>query len=272
LLIDEFDTHSQEEAQVQLRNILNSGFQKNGAVLRCEGEEMIPRNFTTFCPKVVGSIGELPDTAMDRAIVVRMRRKLSSEPTDTLREFDCPELRQQCARWAVDHHAWLRDIHPALPASLNDRQKDIWEPLFAIAHRAGGHWPQTVRASAAALAGEEVEETISGTLLRDIGAVFAECAEDRIATKDLLEKLNGMEERPWATFGKGQSLTAHKLGRLLKPFGIVSSTVRIGGQTPKGYFKESFKEAWERYLEEDNPFDDVAPRGAMITPNPEVRP
>jgi putative DNA primase/helicase len=257
LLIDEFDSHSQDEAQVELRNILNSGFHKSGIVLRCEGEDNRPTPFTTFCPKVVASIGDLPDTAMDRSIVVRMRRKLKTEATGRVRKFDCPELRQQCVRWALDHQSRFQEIDPALPESLNDRQQDIWEPLFVLATLAGGPWPETVRKAALALTGEASEETIGVTLLKDIRSVFAGSTLDRISTSDLLEKLNSLEDRPWATFVRGQPLSAHRLGRLLKPYGIVSGTVRIGNQTPKGYTRESFQEAWDRYVDGENPSEAV---------------
>ena len=248
LLIDEFDSHSRDEAQVELRNILNSGFHRSGSVLRCEGEDNEPTPFTTFCPKAVASIGDLPETAMDRAIVIRLRRKLRTETTERLRKFDCPELRQQCARWAADHAASLHEASPDLPEALNDRQQDIWEPLLAIADRVGGNWPRTLREAAVLLAGEQSDDGIGLMLLQDIHALFTESTSDRIATSDLLERLNGLDERPWCTFAKGQPLTAHRLARLLKPYDVLSQSVRSEKQTFKGYYWENFTEAWDRYL------------------------
>jgi hypothetical protein len=248
LLIDEFDSHSRDEAQVELRNILNSGFHRSGSVLRCEGEDNEPTPFTTFCPKAVASIGDLPETAMDRAIIIRLRRKLRTETTERLRKFDCPELRQQCVRWAADHAASLQDASPDLPEALNDRQQDIWEPLLAIADQVGGDWPLTLREAAVLLAGEQSDEGIGLMLLQDIHTLFTESTSDRIATSDLLEGLNGLDERPWCTFAKGQPMTAHRLARLLKPYDVLSQSVRSEKQTFKGYYWENFTEAWDRYL------------------------
>lgn len=248
LLIDEFDSHSRDEAQVELRNILNSGFHRSGSVLRCEGEDSIPTPFTTFCPKAVASIGDLPETAMDRAIIVRLRRKLRTETTERLRKFDCPELRQQCVRWAADHAAILQDAGPKLPEALNDRQQDIWEPLLAIADQVGGDWPSTLREAAILIAGEQTDEGFGLMLLQDIETIFTDTAFDRIATADLLDRLNALDERPWCTFAKGQPITAHRLARLLKPYSVMSQTVRGGKQTFKGYFRDNFTEAWDRYL------------------------
>lgn len=248
LLIDEFDSHSRDEAQVELRNILNSGFHRSGSVLRCEGEDSIPTPFTTFCPKAVASIGDLPETAMDRAIIIRLRRKLRTETTERLRKFDCPELRQQCVRWAADHAAILQDASPSLPEVLNDRQQDIWEPLLAIADQVGGDWPRILREAAVLIAGEQTDEGFGLMLLQDIDAIFADTGFDRIATSDLLERLNGLDERPWSTFAKGQPLTAHRLARLLKPYDVLSQSVRSEKQTFKGYYRDNFTEAWDRYL------------------------
>src|SRR5262249_12144071 len=39
-----------------------------------------------------------------------------------------------------------------------------------------------------------------------------------------------------------------QLARVLKPFGIVSHTIRLaGGWTPKGYERKDFEDAWARY-------------------------
>jgi hypothetical protein len=60
LLMDEADTffHDNDE----LRGILNAGHRKGGCVLRCEGDDLEPRMFSTWAPAAIAAIGELPDT------------------------------------------------------------------------------------------------------------------------------------------------------------------------------------------------------------------
>ena len=68
------------------------------------------------------------------------------------------------------------------------------------------------------------------------------------ASVEICDALTSMEGRPWADWRAGKPLTPNQLARLLKPFGVVSDSVRIGGKTPKGYYRHQFAEVWQRYL------------------------
>jgi hypothetical protein len=48
-------------------------------------------------------------------------------------------------------------------------------------------------------------------------------------------------------------MTKMQLARALAPFGIAPGTIRQGNATPKGYRKEQFREAWDRYLTPEDP-------------------
>jgi putative DNA primase/helicase len=70
-----------------LRGVLNSGQSKSTArVIRCVGDDHEPRALSTWAPKVVAMIGRLPTTVEDRAVVVRMRRKLAGEHVHAIRQ------------------------------------------------------------------------------------------------------------------------------------------------------------------------------------------
>ncbi len=62
-----------------------------------------------------------------------------------------------------------------MPDVLDDRAEEAWEPLFAIAELAGGHWPERAWQAALELsASREAEDEALGTwLLRDVRAVYA---------------------------------------------------------------------------------------------------
>lgn len=256
LLVDEGDTFLREAEG--LRGLLNAGQRKGGTVLRTVGEDFEPRTFSVFGPVAIAAIGELPDTVKDRSILVPMRRKAPGETVRRMRlaEF-CTEalpLRRRAARWAADHEDALRGARPDLPAALDDRAADGWEPLLAIADAAGGPWPERARTAAVALsAGRAETDGSNGVLvLRDLRDLFEARRVDRLPSEDAAHALGAMEDRPWAEWGRTRRpLAPPALARLLKPFGIVPRSIRLpDGRTPKGYLRSDFEDAWDRYLTE----------------------
>jgi hypothetical protein len=65
-----------------------------------------------------------------------------------------------------------------------------------------------------------------------------------------LEGLAALEDRPWATFTKGEKpITGHRLARMLKGFEIQpAGTIREDDKTFKGYRRVVFEDAFARYL------------------------
>jgi hypothetical protein len=157
LIIDEADSFVR--GSEELRGILNSGHTRDTAfIVRCEGEDHAPKEFSTWAPKAVALIGKLPGTIQDRAIVVPMQRKKPGERVTKLRGREDADrflvLRRKASRWAEDSLEVLRMARPALPEALNDRAQDHWEPLLAIADLAGGDWPKVARDAALTLSGD----------------------------------------------------------------------------------------------------------------------
>lgn len=124
-------------------------------------------------------------------------------------------LCRKLARWAQDNLEKLRDANPAIPPGLDDRAADAWEPLFAIADRVGGDWPERARRAAVQLSGEDVKEDdeIGTVLLGDIRDAFESPDHDIYTTKEgdkhvksenLVAKLVAREDRPWAEFGRAR--------------------------------------------------------------------
>ena len=250
LLLDEAETFLKDNED--LRGIVDAGHERETAsVIRTVGDQHEPRVFSTWCAKFLSLIGKLPDTLMDRSIIVAMRRKTKSEHVERLRGDRlcdlCLPLKRQLVRWAADHADELRDADPDVPAVLNDRAADNWRPLLAIADAVGGDWPQCARDAAVTLSGDDPEEdTTSIQLLWHIHEVLAD--RDVCASSELVRELSSREDWPWATFGRsGKGLTANALARLLKPFGVRPDDLKIEGRTKKGYRKDWFEDAWTRY-------------------------
>src|ERR1043166_7998557 len=107
--------------------------------------------FSCWCPKVIATIGRLPDTLADRCIVIRMQRKPPREQCARLRDLNTEDLRRQCKRFILDHEPEIAAGRPSRLDSLDDRATDIWEPLFVLADIVGGDWPKKAREAAETL-------------------------------------------------------------------------------------------------------------------------
>jgi hypothetical protein len=88
LLVDEADTlwgtKKQANQNEDLRELLNAGHQRNRPMLRWDITTRSLDQLDTFAMAMLASIGDLPDTIMDRAVVVWMRRRaLASRSTPT---------------------------------------------------------------------------------------------------------------------------------------------------------------------------------------------
>jgi hypothetical protein len=204
----------------------------------------------SFAAVAVAGLGSLPDTIGTRSIIIEMRRRAPDEHVDPFRsrkEADAAgALRAKLAGWC-QHIAKHIDLDVSLPDNITDRNADCWEPLFAIAEQAGEDWPQRCAEAALFLIGRRKEhvETDGTRLLADLKEVFD--VADKMHTATLLLKLENLPESPWKDI-KGKPLCERGLASRLKPFGVKSKDVWIGGVTKKGYVASELRDAWNRYL------------------------
>lgn len=257
LLLDEADAIFAEKngATEPLRGLLNAGNRRGTTVPRCVGPTFTLTDFSVFCPKAVAGIGRLPDTIADRSIPIRLTRKAPGEQADRFRRREADAiaepLREALTEWAAAADTMLADARPLVPAELDDRAEEAWEPLLAIAELAGGDWPARARAAAVELStGEGREEDEAGLrLLADIRSVFS---AEKISTVSLIEKLCEDDEAGWGDWF-GAPIKPRALGRLLGQFGIKSRNVRVDEGVVKGYHRSDFEDAWKRYPEVSDP-------------------
>ncbi len=251
VLLDDFDSWGRENEE--LRGVLNTGYRKGGVYVRCVGDDQEPRAFVTYAPKCINLIGRLHPTLYDRAVTITMRRKLRGEAVDSLHGFHGEELQRKSARWVQDNAKRIEVASPKMPEGLFNRQADNWRPLLALAEVVGGHWPELARqAATAAINADTDNESLGVMLLADIRTVFEVKESDRLRSEDLLEALNGLDERPWSECVNGRPMNSRKLAKLLKPFEIRPDSIRLDdGKTPKGYLREWFADAFTRYLPDE---------------------
>jgi hypothetical protein len=127
---------------------------------------------------------------------------------------------------------------------------------LAIADSARSEWSQRSRSALVLLCASEAEDESPGVkLLSAIHDGFFDDDVDRLATKELLERLINQEtDAPWAGWWENDLRNgntrgpAAKLARLLKPYGIGARGIRLAdGTTPRGYMRQDFEDAWRRY-------------------------
>ena len=103
-------------------------------VTRVVGEDFQVCMFSTWTPKAIAMIGELPATLADRSITIRMRRRSQKETTRRLQLHKLAELedlRSMAARWAQDR---MEELRFADPSSL------IASHVTASATTGGPYW------------------------------------------------------------------------------------------------------------------------------------
>jgi putative DNA primase/helicase len=254
IFIDEADTFLRQNRE--MAGILNSGQNRAAAyVLRNTGDDYEPRKFSTWAPKAIALIKDLPATLEDRSILVQMRRRLPHEPIEKFR-LDRVErfvdFRRKLVRWAADNEGIVAQVDPELPTSLNDRAADNWRPLMAIAEILGDDFPKLASAAALQLAvSSEPEESHEHLLLGDIRKIFREIRQTRIATEELVERLNTIEESPWGGYLEGRGINPRIVAKKLKIYRVRPGPVWIGsssGKAKRGYHLSDFADAFDRYL------------------------
>lgn len=99
---------------------------------------------------MLAGVGSLPDTIEDRAVVITMQRR---SPDDQISKFrtrrDTSQVREMSRvleQWVAPLAGRIGAAGPPIPAGLNDRAEDVWEPLLAVADATGGDWPQRAAA------------------------------------------------------------------------------------------------------------------------------
>ncbi|MDL4772915.1 DUF3631 domain-containing protein [Actinomadura xylanilytica] len=270
LLLDEADTVFGKKAadnHEDLRGLINAGHQRGRPYIRWDAAARKPENCPTFAMAALAGIGSMPDTIEDRAVMVRMRRRAPGERVQPFRtRRDGPalhDLRDRITAWVREQIDKLTDAEPEMP--VEDRAADNWEPLVALADLAGGDWPARARTACRVLTASADEDTTVGVrLLADLRTVFGDA--DALHGATLLDGLHKLDEAPWADW-YGRPLNARDLAKMLKPYGISSTKVKVSGQALQGYRREHLHDAWSRYLRSEQEGDGTAGTNGTLQVN-----
>lgn len=257
LLLDEVDaifSGGKSDASEDLRGLLNSGYRRGATAGRAaiRGKEIITEEWPSYCAVALAGLNQLPDTLMTRSVVVGMKRRRHDQHVEPYRrrvhEKEALDLYASLDALVSESARELENAWPDLPSSIQDRDADVWEPLVAIADAAGGDWPLLARVAAERMVADAKNKpaTLGIRLLADIRTAMG--TDERIATAELLGRLHNMESAPWGSI-KGEPIDARFLARTLTRYEIeTNNTLKINGHASKGYARQHFADAWDRYL------------------------
>lgn len=252
ILIDEVDQLFTRGAdRGELVAVLNAGWRRGATIAKTNKKTHEAEDHSAFAPKVLAGIdsSRWSSTIVDRAVRIELRRRRKSERVERWRHrlhyAEGEQVAEQLAALAELGETVSR-VQVADIDEIDDRAFDSWEALLQVAELAGASWPGRARAATIALSSGRVEEDDLGVLLlADVREVLAD--RQRISTADLLDALLGLTESPWREYGR-EGLTANRMARLLRPFGVRSRSIRIDDWSGKGYDREDLLDAFERYL------------------------
>lgn len=255
LLLDEadaiFSAGRPSERSEALRGILNTGFQRGFVYGRVEKPNNQLKDYRVFALAAIASIGALPDTIEDRAIVLSMRRRIGAEPVEPFRLRDAGEylagIRHRLHDLLVGRAEEIASVRPELP--VEDRAADLWEPLVAVAHVAGDEWINRAWTAAITIVEQAREDesaaNIGLTLLEATRNILHSYSESAwIGSGQLVDALNRVPEHRELM----SSLGVAGVARVLRPYGVRPTNHRQGESVRKGYRLADLKDVWMRYL------------------------
>jgi hypothetical protein len=154
--------------------IANAGFDPEAATSKMSGGKKL--EIPLFGPMVldgldtvITSTGVELKTLMSRCVIIRAKRApegYRAPRMDGRAREAFGWLRDQFALWMMQEAAdGIGEDVPEVPEGLGNRPASLWEPVFAVADRAGGSWPDRAREAcetleaAAGLPRDEDEDT-----------------------------------------------------------------------------------------------------------------
>lgn len=270
VLYDEIDTvfgAKTKDQNEEIRGLINAGHRRGAVAGRCvvRGTTVLTEELPAYAPMALAGLKDLPDTIRNRSVIVRMRRRAKGETVEPWRQRigkqQAIPVREGLERWAAQDHKWM---WPEMPDGIADRDADVWEALLVVADVAGGDWPERARDAAVKLVvgAKDTTQSLGIQLLGDLRAVFGD--RDKLPTKEIVRGLIRIEDSPWSTWPY-RDFSGADLARLIGDYQtaagerIKSKIIRYGGGDPcRGYKRDDFCDAWERYL----PADEADPDGA----------
>lgn len=242
-----------KEKRAALMATLNVGFKANGTVPRFNMDKKRTEYFDVFCPRVLAGISRLTDTIADRCLKIFLKRKLVSEKIERYSERKLrgylQHRRNKLYKFGLRYAPAIAKQYGApdsfpIPGRVDDRARDILEPLFAIAVVLDEYNPKLEITEQLARAAERISKDRAADEGED---------ESIVATLQVLAEHFPKKEDHWALtsisaqnfFRENDTLewveTKRHAGRLLRQLGFRSKTQHVGNKFFRGYRIEKRK-------------------------------
>ena len=262
LLIDEIDSvfrKNSEEGEAT-RAFANTGYRATGFYGITEGDsKKTPTKFKTFAPMALAGKGEvLPESVMTRAVIIRLQRRMGNEYIEDfltdLVAFEAEELREELLGWSDYCAQDISTLNPDLP--VRDRDREVWLPLFIVAHLADEAWIKRAEIALANIQEAKSDNTLprERQLLSDIWKIFQGQEREKIKSAAIILALIEIPDSEWDTYNFGKPRNERALAKKLRTYGIKPAQIRFeNGQGAKGYYRSEVESAVKRYLEPSMP-------------------
>lgn len=253
LCIDEQDRLWNRKETGDLIAIIDQGFEKdNDGVPRTRQNSITGKRttdrFNTFCPVLLAGIetNMIPDTILDRSIVIRMKRRMSSESIERFRtryKTQAIELRQKIEQWAKENIEKAKECIPDIPSDIDDRYGDICEPLFVVTNVTNvtdvTRWKEALVNAIKSYASKRAEDEPSRNILwlGEVRDIIGD--KDRVSKQDII---NQLESR--------LGMNRNVINSLIKKFDIPKDKpIRFIDKTERGWYSSDWVDVFSRYLE-----------------------
>ena len=279
LLIDEIDSvfRAKSEEGEATRAFANTGYRATGFYGITEGDsKKTPTKFRTFAPMALAGKGEvLPESVMTRAVIIRLQRRMGNEFIEDfltdLVAFEAEELREELLGWSDNCAQDIAILNPELP--VRDRDREVWLPLFMVAHLADSEWIKRAEVALANIEEAKSDNTLprERQLLSDIWKIFQAQEKDKIRSSVIILELIEMPDSEWETYNFGKPINERALAKKLRTYGIKPSQIRFeNGVGAKGYHRSEIESAVRRYLDPSIPANSETTETPETEPTPEL--
>lgn len=256
-MIDEVDSWLKQDSD--LLGSLKSGFEPQGAVLRCEGDAHAVRQYSVYAPVAMAGIQiaqKLPKSVVNRGMIISLERAKDevAEADVFKRKKHAPGIKTigaKLAKWVRDAEQQIAATDPQLPDGLINREEDKWLPMFTLAEVAGGDWPARVL-QAYTRSIHTIEPSKSELFLMDVKTVMPEMGD--IHTTDLIIDLCGLEDSRYIEYNfkayeaEKKKIQPPQIARLLKKYKVQAKDVRMGTSVKRGYSGDELRQVFDRYI------------------------
>lgn len=139
IILDEFEKMYGEEKQ-EIVKLLNQGFNKDGVVPRCVGQNNQIKKFRSFSPKIMGGISNIDDVLFERCIKYTTQRIKNIKILKFRENLEIKEeinnLVQDLYIFGLVYAEKIKKIYDDREVEFignTFREDDLWNPLLCIA-------------------------------------------------------------------------------------------------------------------------------------------